>query len=1350
MPKDFEIKFPRNGISELTSFGDQPAYTCRDAKNMRFIDPPTGRGRGSQRSGLSKYQTTGTVTKVNGDSKVQHLTSITYDISNVDYSEASQAEAASVANQVFQRRLGNGETCFSVALDSQGNVYAMGSTTISKFNSEGEGPLWSRQVPLKDDKHRLSKIIVDRTNDLDIYVASTATDDFTDSSWDLADIESPQEGNRIWKYRQDDEDDIELIFELEVGGFVPDLKVRGSLLYHLENHVDTQTGYICVWRNIGQEISGPDIVVPELIQKRTVAFPANSFDLNDENEIYVVSEPFTGRTDTPKYPHLSRTSIHWTPANLNRVGKRLWSWYRAEDLLPELTDGQNVLEFRDVSGHERHFTFKSLQELDDTSASAVIPEDPPLFATKALGDYPGLFFDADVNSKGRGLATMRNPSLVDRMGQRTAWPSYGQNGETTNGQFALFMVITPSIIGTRGAVIGQIDEGGGGTVAQRQRALNANHSSTASVAGDSEGELYWHDHVSGGGHQPSGGASFVPLAADLNTADLGEAGAHLVTVISDGGLFSGNGNSTKTRSLLRVDGTPIDRWESEERYSRNPVTLGFVDEAASGSNWLPYEGYVHEIICIDREDPSSSTEPLVLTHQFTGENAAGLTTLDAAHTDNTAGNATELEKIEGYLAHKYGIQHKLPQSADDFTHPFAEKPPLREDEVDPSGLESQNGILAKYGAGDFALKYIGNDLTACGYGIVLGRRDTSGDVPIFLVGPSTAASGSLDIGTANQEFRRVTEEPDGSLNSTNSTPNFSAAFSEPGWAHRHPFMAVGGITNSTTGDGADAYVYVPRLSTSSTSADTVALLPISGTGASTSLSFSFKQTTTQANLLGAYQVVLPESPNYVQAGSSVAFNESIVYGTGPTSIAGSSTENAVVHKNLLVNSSANSNAPRNTVVLGVSNSAIRVVRADGAPLTPSGSTTLLSGSSRYISSANVFGRVYFTDGRAYAYYDPILGTGNGRVNPLIAKDGGEIPKECRFFAEWRGRLVAARQADSPHVWAMSQAGDPESWAIPSIPLVGQPISGNSADIGNDPDIINTLIPLSDDYLIFGGDKSIQLMSGDPTAGGQFDVVTTTIGMSFGKCWAMDKTGAVYFFSSRGGVFRMARNQPPEPLSEGFIDRRMQDVDFSTHYVHAEWNWRDETVHFFQVPFGTPSAVVKHWAYDTKFGGWWEDEINSTDVSPTALTVVDGDEASDRILLVGGNDGHVRKWDSDADGDDTDDDGNNVAIQSSVLIGPLSVRDSDFETKVGRFTAELSDTQAGAYFEVYATDRADVLGDPIFSGPLGPGRNPTVFRRARGSYVYIKLFNVSANQRWAFENARVHLSPGGRKRIRSRG
>jgi hypothetical protein len=247
---------------------------------------------------------------------------------------------------------------------------------------------------------------------------------------------------------------------------------------------------------------------------------------------------------------------------------------------------------------------------------------------------------------------------------------------------------------------------------------------------------------------------------------------------------------------------------------------------------------------------------------------------------------------------------------------------------------------------------------------------------------------------------------------------------------------------------------------------------------------------------------------------------------------------------------------------------------------------------------------------------------------------------------------------------------------------------------------------------------------------------------------MDKTGAIYFFSSRGGVYRMARNSPPEPLSEGFIDRRMQDVDFSTYYIHAEWNWRDETVHFFQVPFGTNSTVVKHWAFDTKFGGWWEDEINSTDVMPTAVTVLDGDEAGDRIMVLGGGDGHVRKWDESADGDDTDSDSNDVAIDSSVLIGPLSPRDMPFETKVSHFTAELADSQSGAFYEVFVTDRADILGSPIMAGKLLPGRNPTNLKRARGSYVYVRLYNVLANQRWSYENSRIELYPGSRKRVRS--
>ena len=63
------IPFPMQGLNEDTALTDQPSMSSPDLQNVRAYDPETGRARGGQRPGLSKYLST----QVNGSRGVQCL-----------------------------------------------------------------------------------------------------------------------------------------------------------------------------------------------------------------------------------------------------------------------------------------------------------------------------------------------------------------------------------------------------------------------------------------------------------------------------------------------------------------------------------------------------------------------------------------------------------------------------------------------------------------------------------------------------------------------------------------------------------------------------------------------------------------------------------------------------------------------------------------------------------------------------------------------------------------------------------------------------------------------------------------------------------------------------------------------------------------------------------------------------------------------------------------------------------------------------------------------------------------------------------------------------------------------------
>ncbi|RLA58141.1 MAG: hypothetical protein DRR04_11660, partial [Gammaproteobacteria bacterium] len=75
-----DIPAPIGGVNRNWAFGVQPPATVREGKNMRAIDPVTGRTRGAQRPGTGKFYDPSLTAGIAGSGRVQSLTPFTYDV----------------------------------------------------------------------------------------------------------------------------------------------------------------------------------------------------------------------------------------------------------------------------------------------------------------------------------------------------------------------------------------------------------------------------------------------------------------------------------------------------------------------------------------------------------------------------------------------------------------------------------------------------------------------------------------------------------------------------------------------------------------------------------------------------------------------------------------------------------------------------------------------------------------------------------------------------------------------------------------------------------------------------------------------------------------------------------------------------------------------------------------------------------------------------------------------------------------------------------------------------------------------------------------------------------------------
>jgi hypothetical protein len=400
-------------------------------------------------------------------------------------------------------------------------------------------------------------------------------------------------------------------------------------------------------------------------------------------------------------------------------------------------------------------------------------------------------------------------------------------------------------------------------------------------------------------------------------------------------------------------------------------------------------------------------------------------------------------------------------------------------------------------------------------------------------------------------------------------------------------------------------------------------------------------------------------------------------------------------------------------------------------------------------------QVFFTDGTQYKVFrwDE---DGAQEVVAYESKTAGKVQENCRLITNWRGRIVLAHNSNDPQNWFMSAKDDPYDWDYyPPVVQSTQAIAGNVARAGRTPDIINALVPYNDDLLFFGCDHSLWRLSGDPMQGGEIDLVSDITGMAFGRSWTKDPEGRVYFFGSRGGVYVMATGGLPQRLSLHRIERRMQDVDLSANYMELVWNYKDEGLHVFQFPYGSGGTAVRHWFWEQKTGAWWEDEFGTsadTSVQPTAVVLLDGDAFDDRVIVLGHEDGYLRKWDPDSYSDKqtaTSDRDPTVAIDSRVLYGPFHTEGAQREMRFSRIWSVMADDQGPVNFELFAQPVPDVLGNPRVSGTFQPGQNGSKPARARGSYVNMRLRNAALNQRWSVETVAWEAHAAGRVRSRSR-
>lgn len=181
--RDFPITFPLRGLSENVSYDGQPPSTTRSGKNVRSMDCRTGRVRGAQRPGTSKW--IDAVVSGAGN-PVLDMNQLVTDDRQLTYSVFATANIETVWEVAVPGPATTGPLGYPIydaETGPDGNIYCVGTANLFFIVSPSGAILQSVTVPvLSGDLRRIT--VDDRLN---VYVSIAAGGTQADA--------------RVWKYK---------------------------------------------------------------------------------------------------------------------------------------------------------------------------------------------------------------------------------------------------------------------------------------------------------------------------------------------------------------------------------------------------------------------------------------------------------------------------------------------------------------------------------------------------------------------------------------------------------------------------------------------------------------------------------------------------------------------------------------------------------------------------------------------------------------------------------------------------------------------------------------------------------------------------------------------------------------------------------------------------------------------------------------------------------------------------------------------------------------------------------------------------------------------------------------------
>ncbi len=338
---------------------------------------------------------------------------------------------------------------------------------------------------------------------------------------------------------------------------------------------------------------------------------------------------------------------------------------------------------------------------------------------------------------------------------------------------------------------------------------------------------------------------------------------------------------------------------------------------------------------------------------------------------------------------------------------------------------------------------------------------------------------------------------------------------------------------------------------------------------------------------------------------------------------------------------------------------------------------------------------------------------------------------------------------NPNQWLCSRHRDPQDFQV-SQADIGTPVSSQTSKLGIVGDGIVAMVPFLDHYLYFGCLDETWVMRGDPGYDAQITNSSRSVGFFGPDAWAFDEKGNLFFLSMDGFYFLPFgagfKGDPPENLTYKRLpnlvtalglnrrtDRVVMAYDKDRYGIAVEITQMDGL-------YGTK------WFWDLRLNALYPDSHADADHYSAAVFYYNSRKSGTRGLLMGGQDGYIRKYDAT----EKDDEGSN-AIDAYCTLGPFQAfQKMRRQGQLSEMSFRMAEDTDGVDVAIYAGDGAEAVVTSVKDADVpkasetftGGGRRPVYRPKTTGSVFAVQLRNNTADERFALERITVKITDAG--------